>query len=202
VETRQGDDHPHVAHYQWPPATADAQRTRRDAEVLARAERESARQRDFARWRVPRYAVAVALVCLSIAGGATAVIATIVAIADSGQETVDLVVGVDAEGAVTRSITLGQLYLFVGAIIALEVLLVCAAALLFAQALHSAAWTVVTVSAAIASGLLLWGVTSGMWWSTSAEYPYVAAFPVIVVAGLLELWRARRLRRRWGEATE
>ena len=74
-------DHPYVAHYDSPdePDERAAEEARQDAEALARAARESARQMDFARWRVLRSVAGVFLACVSIAGGAVAVMAVIAA---------------------------------------------------------------------------------------------------------------------------
>jgi hypothetical protein len=192
-------DHPYVAHYDWPAEDADAEEVRRDAEALARAERASERQSDFARWRLLRYAVAVPLALLSLAGGATAVIAALTAFSATGDDAVDLVVGLDSSGAVTRTVTVTQLWMLVAVLVLLEVVLIAAAALLFARGLHPLAWTSVTALAALATGVLAWGMMSGDWGLSSTEWPYLVAFPTIVVAGVLELWRARRLRARWGD---
>ncbi len=98
-------DHPYVAHYDEPdvPDATDAAEARRDAEALAQADRESARQMDFARWRAFRYVAGLLLACLSIAGGAVAVMSAIAALT-SGSGPVNLVTTIDASGA--RSETL------------------------------------------------------------------------------------------------
>jgi hypothetical protein len=194
------DDHPYVAHYRWPAGGGDDEDARRDDEALAKAGREAERQRDFARWRVLRYAVAIPLVCLSIAGGAVAVIAAIVGLSSVGGGSVDVVTGVASDGTtISRTFTVAQLNIVVGVVIVLEIVLLCAAALLFAKRLHPSAWVVVTVLAIVATGGLVWGATAGDWGLSGVDFAYVAAFPVIAVAGMLGLWRARWLRVKWGE---
>ena len=69
MESEGRQDHPYVAHYDEPDEPDD-EGARRDAEALAQAARDSARQMDFARWRVLRTVAGVFLACVSIAGGA------------------------------------------------------------------------------------------------------------------------------------
>lgn len=110
----------------------------------------------------------------------------------------------DAEAAaragsvVTGTFTVSQLHLVVGALIALEIVLLWAAALLFAKRLHATAWVVVLCLAAVATAGLVWGMTVGGRSLSTVDYPYALALPVIVAAGVLELPRTRRLRACWG----
>jgi len=195
MESEERRDHLYVAHYDDPDAPDD-QKTRRDAEALRLAERESARQMDFARWRALRYLVGVFLACVSIAGGAVAVLAVIAALG-SGTGPVSLVTDVDESGVHSATLESGQLLLLAGAIVALEVVLIWAAALLFSRELHPGQWVVVgLMAAASTAGVALGG---GDFFIRAINWPYLVAFPLIVVAALLELSRSRRLRARWGE---
>jgi hypothetical protein len=198
MESEGRQDHLYVAHYDEPdePDALDAVDERRDAQALARAERDSARQLDFARWRVPRYSAGFFLACVSIAGGAVAVMAVIAALS-SGTGPVDLVTDID--GDIVRSVTLtsGQLLLFAGALVALEVVLIWAATLLFSKGLHPRQWVAVGAMAAASTAGIVLGV--GGMLDSASNWPYVVAFPLIVVASLLESLRIRRLRARWGE---
>jgi hypothetical protein len=194
MEPEGRQDHPYVAHYDEPDVP-DAEEARRDGEALAKAERESARQMDFARWRALRYVCAVFLACVSIAGGAVAAMAVIAALT-SGSGPVKLVTDVGASGVETATLTSAQLLLFAGVLVALEVVLVWAATLLFSKRLHPAQWVAVGVLAAASSvGVALGagGISLG-----AGDWPYIAAFPLIVVASLFESLRVRRLRARWG----
>ena len=193
-------DHPYVAHYDEPdePDAADAAEARRDAEALAQADRESARQMDFARWRAPRYVAGILLACLSIAGGAAAVMSVIAALT-AGSGPVNLVTTIDASGGVSETLSSGQLYLLAGVIVALEVVLVWAATLLFSKQLHPGQWIAVGFMAAASTAAIIVAVSAGSVSFGDTEWPYIVAFPLIVVAAVLELLRIRRLRARWGE---
>ena len=198
MESEGRQDHLYVAHYDEPdePDALDAEDARRDAEALAQAERDSARRLDFARRRVPRSIAGIFLACVSIAGGAVAVIA-VIAVVTSGSGPVDLVTGID--GDIVRSVTLtsGQMLLFAGALVALEVVLVWAATLLFSKGLHPRQWVAVGVMAAASTAGIVLG--AGGILDSASNWPYVVAFPLIVVAAVLESLRIRRLRARWGE---
>jgi len=193
-------DHPYVAHYDEPdePDAADAAEARRDAEALAQADRESARQMDFARWRTPRYVAGILLACLSIAGGAAAVMSVIAALT-AGSGPVNLVTTIDASGGVSETLSSGQLYLLAGVIVALEVVLVWAATLLFSKQLHPGQWIAVGFMAAASTAAIIVAVSAGSVSFGDTEWPYIVAFPLIVVAAVLEFVRIRRLRARWGE---
>jgi len=132
--------HPHVAHYDEPDLPDDEE-ARRDAEALAQAEHDSSRRMDFARWRAARYVAGVFLACVSIAGGAVAVMAVIAALT-SGAGPVDLVTGIEDSGVGYATLTSGQLFLLAGALVALEVVLVWATTLLFSRGLHPGQWVV------------------------------------------------------------
>lgn len=188
-------DHLYVAHYDEPDEP-DPEEARRDAEGLARAERESARQLDYARWRAVRYIAGVFLACVSIAAGAIAILAVVVALT-SGSGSVDLVTGIEDSGVSTVTLTSGQLFMLTGAIVALEVVLVWAATLLFSRGLHPGQWVAVGVMAAASTVGVVLGAGSIL--SGVANLPYLVAFPLIVVASLLESHRIRGLRARWGE---
>jgi len=167
-------------------------------EVAHAAERESARQADFARWRTMRWAAALALACLSIAGGAVALLAVLVAATSTG-DTVQIVTGVDAAGPTEKTIAVIQLYMAVAGIVVMEVVLVWAALLLFARRLHPAQWAAVLVLSAATTSFFAWAVFSRGLDVPAGNLPYVLAFPCICVAALLELARIRRLRAAWGE---
>jgi hypothetical protein len=186
--------HPHVAHYDEPDLPDD-EAARRDAEALAQAERDSTRQADFARWRAVRYVAGVFLACVSIAGGAVSLVAVIAALT-SGAGPVDLITGFEDSGVGYVTLTSGQLFLLAGALVALEVVLVWAAALLFSRGLHPGQWIAVGVMAASSTVVVALGAHSIF--VSAAEWPYLVAFPLIVVASLLESLRTRRLRARWG----
>jgi len=168
------------------------------AEAAGLAARESERQADFARWRALRWAVAVALVCLSIAGGAVAVLAILVALGSTG-DTVSVVTTIEAEGAVERTFTRAQLYLAVAGLVAMEAVLIWAALLLFARKLHPAQWVAVLLLAASTTAVFAWAMLAGGLDVPAVNLPYVIAYPCICVAALLELARVRRLRAAWGE---
>lgn len=195
MESEGRQDHPYVAHYDSPDEP-DVEEERRDAAALARAGRDSARQMDFARWRALRYVAGVFLACVSIAGGAVAVLAVIAALG-SGTGPVSLVT--DIEGSAARTVTLssGQLLMLAGAIVALEVVLIWAATLLFSRGLHPGQWVAVGVMAASSTVGVALG--AGGVFVSATNWPYLAAFPLIVVSSLLESLRIRRLRARWGE---
>jgi hypothetical protein len=197
VESEGRQDHPYVAHYDSPDEP-DSEEARRDAEALAQAERDSARQMDFARWRVLRYLAGVFLACVSIAGGAVAVIAAIAALT-SGPGPVNLVTTIDASGARSETLSSGELYLLAGVIVALEVVLIWAAVLLFSTQLHPGQWVAVGFMAAASTAALVVALSAGSVFLGSTEWPYIVAFPLIVVAAVLEFARIRRLRARWGE---
>jgi hypothetical protein len=198
MESEGRQDHPHVAHYDEPdePDAQDAEEARRDAEALAQAERESARQMDFARRRALRYIAGVYLACVSIAGGAVAVMAVVIALG-SGSGPVDLVTGIEQSGEVTVTLTNGQWLLLAAALVALEVVLVWAATLLFSRGLHLGQWVSVGVLAAASTVCIALG--AGGIFVSAVNWPYLVAFPLIVVAALLESLRIRGLRARWGE---
>ena len=187
-----------MAHYDSPhePDVLDAADARRDAEALAKAARDSARRMDCARGRVLRTVAGVFLACVSIAGGAVAVMVVIVALSP-GAGPVSLVT--DIEGDSVRSVTLtsAQMLMFAGAIVALEVVLIWAATLLFSKGLHPGQWVAVGVMAAASTVGIALG--AGGIFVSAVNWPYLVAFPLIVVAALLESLRIRRLRARWGE---
>ncbi|GEM_PF-2936230 len=195
MESEGRQDHPYVAHYDEPDEPDD-EGARRDAEALAQAARDSARQMDFARWRVLRTVAGVFLACVSIAGGAVAVMAVIAALtARTGP--VSLVTGLDGDSVQSVTLTSVQMLMFAGALVALEVVLIWAATLLFSRALHPGQWVAVGVMAAASTvGIALGG---GDIFTKAVNWPYLVAFPLIVGASLLELLRIRRLRARWGE---
>ena len=195
MQSEERQDHPHVAHYDSPDEPDDDE-TRRDAEALAQAERDSRRQMDFARWRPLRYLAGVFLACVSLAGGAVAVMAMVAALT-SGTGPVRLVTDVDASGVSSATLTRGQLFMLAGAIAALEIVLIWAATLLFSKGLHPAQWVAVGVLAAASTAAVALG--AGGIFSGAVDWPYLVAFPLIVVAALLESLRIRRLRARWGE---
>ena len=195
MECEGRQDHPYVAHYDEPDEPDD-EGARRDAVALAQAERDSARQMDYARWRALRYLAGVFLACVSIAGGAVAVMAVIAALT-SGSGPVSPVTGFDGSSLRTATLTRGQLFMLAGAIVALEVVLIWAATLLFSKGLHPVQWVAVGVMAAsstVGVGLGAVGI-----FVSAGDWPYLVAFPLIVVASLLESLRIRRLRARWGE---
>ncbi len=195
MESEGRQDHPYVAHYDEPDEPDD-EGARHDAEALAQAARDSARQMDFARWRVLRTVAGVFLACVSIAGGAVAVMAVIAALtARTGP--VSLVTGLDGDSVQSVTLTSVQMLMFAGALVALEVVLIWAATLLFSRALHPGQWVAVGVMAAASTvGIALGG---GDIFTKAVNWPYLVAFPLIVGASLLELLRIRRLRARWGE---
>jgi len=187
--------HPHVAHYDEPDLPDDEE-ARRDAEALAQAEHDFSRRMDFARWRAARYVAGVFLACVSIAGGAVAVMAVIAALT-SGAGPVDLVTGIEDSGVGYATLTSGQLFLLAGALVALEVVLVWATTLLFSRGLHPGQWVAVGVMAASSTVVIAPGAHSIF--ISAGDWPYIVAFPLIVVASLLESLRIRGLRMRWGE---
>lgn len=190
-------DQLYVAHYDEPDEP-DPEEARRDAEGLARAERESARQMDFARWRAPRYIAGFLLSCLSITGGAVAVMSVIAALT-AGSGPVSLVTTIDASGARSETLSSGQLYLLAGVIVALEVVLIWAAILLFSKRLHPGQWVAVGFMAAASTASVVVALNDGSVSLGGTEWPYLVAFPLIVVAAVLEFVRIRRLRARWGD---
>jgi hypothetical protein len=198
MESEGRQDNLYVAHYDEPdePDERDAGDARRDAEGLARAARDSARQMDFARWRVLRYIAGFFLACVSIAGGAVAVLAVIAALT-SGTGPVSLITGIDGDSVRSVTLTSAQMLMFAGAIVALEVVLIWAATLLFSRGLHPAQWVAVGVMATASTVGVVLG--AGGVFDGSVDWPYLVAFPLIVVASLLESLRLRRLRARWGE---
>ena len=195
MDTEGRQEHLYVAHYDSPDEPDDEE-ARRDAEALARAARDSARQMDFARWRALRYIAGVFLACVSIAGGAVAVMAVIAALT-SGTGPVHLVTDVDGSGVRSATLTSGQLSMLAGAIAALEIVLIWAATLLFSRGLHPAQWVAVGVMAAASTAGVALG--AGSIFSGAVYWPYLVAFPLIVVASLLESLRIRGLRARWNE---
>jgi hypothetical protein len=198
MESEGRQDHPYVAHYDEPdePDALDAEDARRDAEALAQAERDSARQMDFAGRRVPRTIAGVFLACVSIAGGAIAVMAVIAALT-SRSGPVSLVTGLEGDSVQSVTLTSAQMLMFAGALVALEVVLIWAATLLFSRRLHPGQWVTVGVMAAASTVGIALG--AGDIFISAVNWPYLVAFPLIVVASLLELLRIRRLRARWGE---
>lgn len=184
----------YVAHYDEPDEP-DPEEARRDAEELARAERESARQMDYARWRAVRYVAGVFLACVSIAVGAVALMAVVTTLG-SGGGPVDLVTGIDEAGMRTVTLTSGQVNLLTAAMVAFEVVLIWAATLLFSRRLHPGQWVAVGLLAAASTVVVALGVDNIL--GGAANWPYLVAFPLIVVASLLESLRIRRLRTRWG----
>lgn len=195
MESEGRQDHPYVAHYDSPDEPDDEE-ARRDAEALAQAECDSLRQMDFARWRALRYLAGVFLACVSIAGGAVAVLAVIAALT-SGTGPVNLVTDIEQSGVRSATLTSGQLFMLAGAIVALEVVLIWAATLLFSRGLHPGQWVAVGVMAAASTVGVALG--AGGIFISAGNWPYLVAFPLIVVAALLESLRIRGLRARWGE---
>jgi hypothetical protein len=198
MESEEREDQLYVAHYDDPdePDEQDAEEARRDAQALAQAERDSARQMDFAHRRTLRYIAGVYLACVSIAGGAVAVMAVIIALG-SGSGPVNLVTGIEQSGESTVTLTNSQWFLLVGALVALEVVLIWAATLLFSKGLHPGQWVAVGVMAAASTVGIALG--AGGVFVSAINWPYLVAFPLIVVAALLESLRIRGLRARWGE---
>jgi hypothetical protein len=198
MESEEREDQLYVAHYDDPdePDELDAEEARRDAQALAQAERDSARQMDFAHRRTLRYIAGVYLACVSIAGGAVAVMAVIIALG-SGSGPVNLVTGIEQSGESTVTLTNSQWFLLVGALVALEVVLIWAATLLFSKGLHPGQWVAVGVMAAASTVGIALG--AGGVFVSAINWPYLVAFPLIVVAALLESLRIRGLRARWGE---
>jgi hypothetical protein len=196
----ESQSHPYVAHYDEPdvPDAADAAEARRDAEALARADRESARTRDFARGHALRFIAGVFLACVSIAGGAVAALSVVAAVS-GGTGPVDLVTSYEDGAVASTTLTAGQMYLVAGALVALEVVLIWAAVLLFSRQLHPGQWVAVGFMAAASTASVIVALRVGDVSFGGSEWPYLAAFPLIVVAAILELFRARRLRARWGE---
>ena len=192
-------DHPYVAHYDEPDVP-DVAETQRDAAALAQADRDSARQMDFARWRVPRSSAGLLLASVSIAGGAVAVMSVIAALT-SGPGPVDLVTTIDASGAGSETLSAGQLCLLAGVLVALEVVLIWAATLLFSRRLHPGQWVAVGFMAAASTAAVVVALSAGGVSLGGTEWPYIVAFPLIVVASVLELLRIRRLRARWPDET-
>ena len=86
-----------------------------------------------------------------------------------------------------------------GVIVALEVVLVWAAILLFSRRLHPGQWVAVGFMAAASTAAVVVALSSGSVLLGGTEWPYIVAFPLIVVAAVLEFVRIRRLRARWGE---
>jgi hypothetical protein len=195
MESEGRQDHPCAAHYDSPDEPDDEE-ARRDADALAQAERDSLRQMDFARWRALRYLAGVFLACVSIAGGAVAVLAVIAALT-SGTGPVNLVTDIEQSGVRSATLTSGQLFMLAGAIVALEVVLIWAATLLFSRGLHPGQWVAVGVMAAASTVGVALG--AGGIFISAGNWPYLVAFPLIVVASLLESLRIRGLRARWGE---
>jgi hypothetical protein len=198
MESEEREDQLYVAHYDDSdePDELDAEEARRDAQALAQAERDSARQMDFAHRRTLRYIAGVYLACVSIAGGAVAVMAVIIALG-SGSGPVNLVTGIEQSGESTVTLTNSQWFLLVGALVALEVVLIWAATLLFSKGLHPGQWVAVGVMAAASTVGIALG--AGGVFVSAINWPYLVAFPLIVVAALLESLRIRGLRARWGE---
>jgi hypothetical protein len=195
-ETSSRQDHAHVAHYDWPATPGvDDERSRPAAEAAAR---DSARRSDFDRWRALRWTAAVALVCLSIAGGAIALVAVVLAATTSG-DSVSIVTSIDANGDAKETVfTVLQVYLAVVAMVLMEAVLIWAALLLFARRLHRAQWVAVLVLAASTTASFAWAALAGGLDVAAVDLPYVLAFPCICAAALLELGRVRRLRVAWG----
>jgi hypothetical protein len=193
-------DHPYVAHYDEPdvPDAVDAAEARRDAQALAQADLESARRTDFDRWRALRFVAGVLLACVSIAGGAVAALAVVAAL-NGGTGPVTLVTDLEAGGVKSTTLTAGQMFMVAGALVALEVVLIWAAILLFSRRLHPGQWVAVGFLAAASTASVVVAVRAGNASFRGSEWPYLVAFPLIVVAAVLELLRARRLRARWGE---
>lgn len=187
-------EQPYLAHYDEPDEP-DPDEMRRDAEGLARAQRESARRMDYDRRRAVRYVAGVFLACVSIAVGAVAVIAVVTTLS-SGGGPVDLVTGIDEAGVRTVTLTSGQVNLLTAAMVAFEVVLIWAAMLLFSRGLHPGQWVAVGLMAVACTVAVALGADSIL--SGAANWPYLVAFPLIALASLFESLRIRRLRARWG----
>jgi hypothetical protein len=189
-------EQPYVAHYAWPPEP----RVASDRQRLAAEERQLARDSYLARWRGLFYALGVVLVCVSIAGGAFAVMAVAGALAAPTGGTTTLVLGVTPGGGQSSiTLTATQAIAVAVAMVVLEALTICAAWLLFAKRLHGRFWLVVTLAALLASGAAVWAWETGRHDLLSLYSPMVYVCPVVVIAGLVQLLRAHRLRMRWGE---
>jgi len=189
-------DQPYVAHYAWPPEPRRAPSRQR----VASEERELARKSYVARWRGLRYALGVVLACVSIAGGAFTVMAIAGALAARTAGTTTLILAIAPSGS-ERSLTLTatQVIAVAVAMVLLEAVTVCAAWLLFAKRLHGRSWLVVTLAALLLSGAAVWAWETGRHDLLSLYSPIIYVCPVIVIAGLVQLSRAHRLRVRWGE---
>ena len=108
---------------------------------------------------------------MSIAGGAVAVMAVIAAVS-SGTGPVELVTGIDGDGnSVSVTLTGGQMLLFAGALVALEVVLIWAATLLFSKGLHPRQWVAVGVMAAASIAGIVLG--AGGILDSASNWPYV-----------------------------
>jgi hypothetical protein len=191
-----GREQPHVAHYAWPPEP----RTAPDLQRRAAEERELAWANYVARWRGLRYALGVVLACVSIAGGAFAALAVAGALAARTRGTATLVLGVTPGGGQSSlTLTATQAIAVAVAMVLLEAVIICAAWLLFAKRLHEHFWLVVSLAALLAAGAAVWARATARLDLLSLYSPMVYVCPVIVVAGLLQLLRAHRLRIRWGQ---
>ena len=192
-----GREQPHVAHYAWPPEP----RTAPDPQRRAAEERELARANYVARWRGLRYALGVVLACVSIppAGPSRCWRSPAPSLrATRGATT--LVLGVTPGGGQSSlTLTATQAIAVATAMVLLEAVIICAAWLLFAKHLHERFWLVVTLAALLATGAAIWARATARLDLLSLYSPMVYVCPVIVVAGLLQLLRAHRLRLRWGQ---
>ena len=71
--------------------------------------------------------------------------------------------------------------------------------LLFSKQLHPGQWVAVGFMAAASTAAVVVALSGGSVSLGGTDWPYIVAFPLIVVAAVLELVRMRRLRARWGE---
>lgn len=188
-------EHPYVAHYSWPPEP----QTPPDQRRLAAEERDLARASYVARWRGLRYALGIVLACASILGGALAVMSVLAAWSARGTGTTSLVLSLSPGGG-QRSLTLtsAQMTTVAVAMVFLETLTVCAAGLLFAKGMHPRLWGAVAMAALIWSGAAVWASVTSRHDLLSLYTPVVWGCPVIVIAGIVQLLRAHRMRVRWG----
>jgi len=187
----QSIDHPYVAHYGWPDEHQTAPgRTERDD-----VERQLAIDDYLSRWRAPRYALGVLLACVSLGGGVYAAFA--IAAAVSGG-TASLVLNWTTAGQTSITLSGMQMTAVAVAMVALELLIVGAALLLFAKRTRRLLWLVVTIGAAIATAAFLVAWATQRQALLSLFSPISYAGPVILVAGLWHVHRAYGFRNRWG----
>ena len=183
-----GADQPYVAHYSWPDQPPPVPKSDQGD-----VERQAAIEVYLGRWRTLRYAVGVVFACMSLGGGVYAVLA-IAAAWSGGTSHVFL----DSGGPDSITLSGPQMTAVAITMVALEVLLVSAALLLFAKRAHRHLWLVVTVAAAAATGALLAAAATDQQALLSLFSPISYCGPLILVAGICHLIRAYRFQKRWG----